>query len=1278
MSDHSGPSQGDSVSQSDILDEVLAEYLRAIESGGNPSRDDLLARYPELASELREFFANHDRMGRLARPLRDPMALARSGLSRETTHGFGDYELLEEVGHGGMGVIYKARQVSLNRIVALKMILAGRLANEQDIQRFRAEAAAAAKLEHSGIVPIFEIGQHCGQHYFSMKFVEGESLAKMAATGPLSPRRAAELVAQIAETVHFAHEQGIIHRDLKPSNVLLDQAGQPHVTDFGLAKELQGNSELTGTGQILGTPSYMPPEQAVGKSDSIGPTADVYSLGAILYCLLTGRPPFQAATPVDTLRQVLEQQPVSIRQLNGQVPLDLETIALKCLEKDPRRRYATADELVLELERYLDGRPILARPVGLSDRTWRWCRRNPVVAGLVGAVALALLSGTALSSYFAIDSNTNLRASEKANVEANARLWESLLGQARASRMTRQPGQRLDALRAIKEAYELPPPLGRSVDELRTEAIAALLLPDLEIAKKWEGCPAGTNSIALDANFERYARADWLDGNVSIRRVADDAEIHTLPGVGRVSSYGGLQFSPDGRFLSQRFESRQLGDRLWKLDGPQPVRLLDDGHIHCAFEPGGHRLAATYPDHTVRVLDLDTCRETRRFSNGVPGNSWLKWNPRHALLALGSGNGDVIQILDVDTGKVVRDVRFAAPLEWLEWHPEGEILAACTDLKIFLIDSRSGQQVLLPLEGHKVPGITCCFSHAGDWLVSTDWDGLLRIWDARTGQQLLEHEHAGAVVQFSQDDTLMGPFVSGTKVWLLQCYPSKGLRILLTGEPGFAGLAAHFAHEGRWLAASTHGAVSLIDMVRGRELAVLPLPRNSPLRFDPDDRSLWTAGDDGLLRWPIRPDPTDANVGRVGPPERLASLSSYSLWGASQDGTVLAVPNFSQGAILTNRSSGSVVPLGPQDDVRSAAVSPNKRWVATGSFDLRKGGGAKVWDAASGRHLADLPVSGFCQVHFSPDGKWLVTTGGGCRLWEAGTWREGAKLGSNNGSCAFSAGGDLLAFGDRIGELRLVIPETGREIARLTVSDATRLQPQCFTTDGAQLAAVGLDRQSLYLFDLRAIRQELQELKLDWDAPPLPPALPLPSKPSRLLVDLGSFREKAAADRLVTQADELTRFKKPAEALAALRLAIKTDPSHAMARDNLARLLLIGSKDLRDPKAALPLARKAVELAPSAPHYLNTLGVALYRNGEFKEGIAVLEKSLAAGMGETDAFDLFFLAMCDQRLGKKVAARDCFHRAVTWFEERRRNLPAKRIEELTTFQAEAEDQLARP
>jgi hypothetical protein len=296
-----------------------------------------------------------------------------------------------------MGVVYKARQVSLNRIVALKMILAGQLANDEDVQRFHAEAEAAAKLDHPGIVPIFEIGQHNGQHYFSMGFVEGESLATKAAAGPLPPREAADLVKRIAEAVEFAHQQGIIHRDLKPANVLLDREGQPRVTDFGLAKQTQRDTGLTGTGQVLGTPSYMPPEQAAGKSDQIGPAADIYSLGAILYCLLTGRPPFQAANPMDVLLQVLDQEPVPPRLLNHSLDRDLETICLKCLQKEPDRRYATTQQLADDLERFLTGESISARSLHLVSRL-AWTLERSQYAGQFQAYSRMLLAFAAVMS----------------------------------------------------------------------------------------------------------------------------------------------------------------------------------------------------------------------------------------------------------------------------------------------------------------------------------------------------------------------------------------------------------------------------------------------------------------------------------------------------------------------------------------------------------------------------------------------------------------------------------------------------------------------------------------------------------------------------------------------------------------------------------------------------------------------------------------------------------------------------------------------------------------
>ncbi len=255
---------------------------------------------------------------------------------------FGDYEIIRELARGGMGVVFQARQVSLNRPVALKMILAGQLADDTEVKRFYTEAEAAANLDHPGIVPIFEVGQHEGQHYFSMGFVEGQSLSQRLAEGPLPAREAAELIRRVSEAIEYAHQRGVIHRDLKPANILLDQNGNPRVTDFGLAKRVQSDSGLTGSGQIMGTPSYMPPEQAGGKWGDVGPHADVYALGATLYALITGRPPFQAATAMDTVIQVISDEPVPPRRLNASVPLDLETICLKCLEKEQGKRYVSA------------------------------------------------------------------------------------------------------------------------------------------------------------------------------------------------------------------------------------------------------------------------------------------------------------------------------------------------------------------------------------------------------------------------------------------------------------------------------------------------------------------------------------------------------------------------------------------------------------------------------------------------------------------------------------------------------------------------------------------------------------------------------------------------------------------------------------------------------------------------------------------------------------------------------------------------------------------------
>jgi serine/threonine protein kinase len=319
-------------------------------------------------------------------------ASASTTAGQQLPRAFGDYELLEEVARGGMGIVYRARHLSLDRIVAVKMLLFGPLSSPEFVKRFRAEASAAASLQHPNIVAIHEVGVHQGQQYFAMDYVEGQSLAKLLANGPLPARSAASYLKTIAEAIHYAHERGILHRDLKPSNVLIDASDQPRVTDFGLARRLEGDSELTVTGQVLGSPNYMPPEQATAKRGKVSRRSDVYSLGAMLYHLLTGRPPFVGEVLTDTLEQVLNSEPVSPRLLNPSAPRDLETICLKCLEKEPDKRYATSQALADELGRFLNHEPVRARPVTRAERAWRWCQRKPALAGALAIAAVLLLT----------------------------------------------------------------------------------------------------------------------------------------------------------------------------------------------------------------------------------------------------------------------------------------------------------------------------------------------------------------------------------------------------------------------------------------------------------------------------------------------------------------------------------------------------------------------------------------------------------------------------------------------------------------------------------------------------------------------------------------------------------------------------------------------------------------------------------------------------------------------------------------------------------------------
>jgi tRNA A-37 threonylcarbamoyl transferase component Bud32 len=448
-----------------LLDEVIAAFLEAEQSGKAGDRDEWLQRYPELADDLRRFFEQHDRMARLAAPLREVASMrspndstatlgpgAPNAAASEVPRAIGEYEILEVVARGGMGVVYKARHPVLKRTVALKMLRADFHAAAWEGVRFKAEAEAVARLQHPNIVQIHEVGEADGRPFIALEFAEGGNLAQRLGKQPQPPREAARLVETLAAATHLAHARGIVHRDLKPANVLLAADGTPKIADFGLAKQLDASSEQTQTGTMLGTPAYMAPEQASGQSHTAGPAADVYGLGAILYEALTGRPPFRGRTPLETLEQVKNRDPDSPARLNPKVPRDLETICLKCLHKEPEKRYSSARELADDLGRFGRGEPVLARPVGTGERLVKWVRRRPAVAGLLAAVLVLALVGGGLSTHF------GLRAQAASVREANERAERALERKGQAEerdRQTAEAGEKLESTLAESLARPL-------------------------------------------------------------------------------------------------------------------------------------------------------------------------------------------------------------------------------------------------------------------------------------------------------------------------------------------------------------------------------------------------------------------------------------------------------------------------------------------------------------------------------------------------------------------------------------------------------------------------------------------------------------------------------------------------------------------------------------------------------------------------------------------------------------------------------------------------------
>ncbi|MFO0951222.1 MAG: protein kinase [Isosphaeraceae bacterium] len=963
------------------------------------------------------------------------------------------YEIEGRLGRGGMGIVYKARQTLLNRTCALKMILSSEHAEPEECLRFLAEAEAIAKLRHPNIVQIHHLGEHDGCPYFEMEYLEGGSLAGRLDGTPWTPADAARMVELLALAMSEAHRQGIVHRDLKPGNVLLTADGTPKVADFGLAKLMNSERGLTRTDLVLGSPSYMAPEQAEGKAKEVGPAADLYALGAILYELLIGRPPFRGATVFDTLRQVREDEPVPPSRLVPGVPLDLETIALKCLQKDPGRRYDSAISLAEDLRRFQANEPILARPVGAAERSWRWCRRNPAVAGLLASTAAALVCVASAAVLYANQERRIADEQSRANQDSQRyadRIRQALdesnrrmaalyyeRGQAACEQQDIGPGLLWlrESWRAASQAgaaaagweraarvnlgawyRSFPTPEaedsnnGGSVPEsmayrpdgktvLTAGAGGTLLLRDASTLEPI-GKPMEHGGQAVRVSLSRDGKTALTGG---LNGYACLWNVDTQQRIGEPLAHGApvraAALSPDGR-TALTGGNDNLG-RLWDLKS----RLVIGTFRHqervwgACFSPDGALALTTSPDGEVKLWDAHT-GEPRGVLPCGDAVTAAVFHPKHGrvLFTATIGPEGFVRFWDVPTGKPLSEpLKHGGPVRSAAFSPDGRIVVTGgLDGTARLWDAATHEPVGKELR-HNGGIFSVAFSPDGKTIVTGSLDGTARLWDAATGEPLGPPlPHAGQVrcVAFRSDGraALTGSDDQKVRSWsVIKVALTPGTSRLWRGEPN---RSAEFDRTlGRILAQNTDGALRLLDAASGQPLGP-PLKFGEPagpLAIHPDGRTVLAGG--LLLGAQLCDGITGRRIGEPVRHERNVQGGAFS-----RDGELAMTWSQSSVRLCSARDGlprGEPLPVG---DVWIYCVefSPDGKLLAVGN-DV---GGAALgevhfWDVETRKQVGAVIRLGVRVTHlaFSPDGKTLVAMGTDqqVRLWDVA---RGVQIGS--------------------------------------------------------------------------------------------------------------------------------------------------------------------------------------------------------------------------------------------------------------------------------------------
>jgi WD40 repeat protein/serine/threonine protein kinase len=951
---------------------------------------------------------------------RTPSAHGDRGLGR-----YGDYELLEEIASGGMGIVYRARQVSLNRIVALKMILTGQFAREEEIKRFRAEAEAAAHLDHPNIVPIYEVGETDGRHFFSMRFMEGGTLtARMSAPkSRLSYKSAVQLLVKVCRAVHFAHQRGILHRDLKPGNILLSAEGEPCVSDFGLAKFMEGASQTTATGAVLGSPSYMAPEQASGKPGQISTAVDVYSLGAILYEMLTGQPPFRADTPLATLRQVVEQEPKRPSTINLRADRDLETICLMCLEKEPARRYGSAEALADDLERWLRHEPIHARVVGKIARLTKWTRRNPGMATLLLISSLAIfafLIGQTIASLRLNRANNEVRAT---NTRLNAGLYE--LRWRRGDEASRA-GQLDEAIAWLSSFLRGNPTnsvaAARLLSLLSSRNFPIMLLPPLVHEGSVRAIDFGTTGEHLATLTSDGAARVW---NVQLGQA--EFEIPRPPNITHCL-LGGEQ---DRRLLTISAGPKAA---LWDLQSRQPIKEISLGPLGERF--GGRNILPTADRRLMAINTQSNVIEIFNMESGssVAGPLTLPTEIERFSLSddgrlLATASHSEVQLWDLSGNQALfAPVGLTDPTASLLFSEDGHWLACLAGKKIWVMNTVTGKR---EREFHAEISEIVFVGNQESLITVPFNDGPYKVFNFRTGQD------RGSPFGQAQFDWMKSPSLAG----MLFSQPSSDRMILLDGTTGRPRLEPFF-HDG-WISTAKLHPTGKIVATTSQDRTVrawsVEMERPEPLTLEAGGQVLeaaWSPSGDCILSAASSESGAalrlwDSHSGAALTPPQRGWGFYVGKW--APDGTRFATVSQDSTARIWDGQTGEPLspPLVHGGPLDHCSFSPKGDLLATASGDST----VRLWDGRSGKAIgAPLLHSGVpLKVSFSPDGRRLATacTDGTIRVWSV---PEGALvLGPlhHEGTCwvaAFSPDNRLLVSASSDGTVRLWDAATGQPV----------------------------------------------------------------------------------------------------------------------------------------------------------------------------------------------------------------------------------------------------------